>query len=652
MQKVRAVLLYGRGARHVAGGALPHAAFERAEAITSLDDLDIAADTPTVLVLDRELVALTADLSARLSALPPGAIVVAADDDVAELIGEHERLLLALPADEDAALRSLQVAFRYAAVRAAAARAERELGQTRQELRELNRIGMALMTERDQDRLLVQILDQAMALTSSDAGSLYLVERGEAEGERRLRFKLSQNASLPDLPFVEFTLPVDPYSLAGYAAHTGEVLAVDDAYQLPDSAPYKFNHGFDERFGYRTKSMLVVPMKDHRNETVGVLQLINRKTRPDVKITSEDAGQNFVKSYSPHELELVNSLAGQAAVSIENSQLYAEIQRLFDSFVKAAVTAIDQRDPTTAGHSLRVATLTCDLAETLQRNPPEGYRGVTFSSDQMRELRYASLLHDFGKVGVREEVLVKAKKLPPFLYERVEARFKLVRRTVESEYHQKRADYLRQHGRKAFEAVAAAWDQEFARQLEDLQRFHDAVLTANEPSIMPEQAATILEEIATRSFVGTDGEELPILDHDELHFLRIPKGTLDEKERLEIESHVEQTFQFLQQIPWTDDLRNVATIAYGHHEKLNGRGYPRKLTADAIPVQTRMMTVADIFDALTARDRPYKKALGHERALDILRMEAKDGLVDSTIVEMLVESQVYRKILELDWTEL
>src|SRR5207253_9530735 len=185
----------------------------------------------------------------------------------------------------------------------------------------------------------------------------------------------------------------------------------------------------DEKHGYRAKSMMVVPMMDHRDEVVGVLQLINRKTEQNARITDEENAQRFVQPYSGHELQLVQSLAGQAAISIENQQLYAQIEHLFESFVKAAVTAIDQRDPTTAGHSIRVASLTVDIAEAVERGGEGPYRDVQFSREQMKELRYAAMLHDFGKVGVREEVLVKSKKLPPHLWERVQSRFDLIVRS-------------------------------------------------------------------------------------------------------------------------------------------------------------------------------------------------------------------------------
>jgi HD-GYP domain-containing protein (c-di-GMP phosphodiesterase class II) len=608
-------------------------------------------DRPTVLILDAGLAAASADPAADLAALP-SAIVVVADDEAlaASLGGAGDRLLTLDRGGNGASLRSLRFAFTLAAARLAAERTEHELARTRSEVRDLNRIGMALMTERDPDRLLVMILEQAQRMTQSDAGSIYLVEKGP-DGDRHLRFKLAQTHSLPDLPFVSSTLPLDRTSLAGYAAVTGEALILDDAYEIPAKAPYSLNRSFDERFGYRTKSMLVVPMKDHRDEVVGVLQLINRKRDPAATITSEAAATEHVLPYEEHEVELVHSLAGQAAVSIENSHLYLEIQNIFEAFVKAAVTAIDQRDPTTAGHSVRVAALTCDLAEALSGHGRGLYAGLRFTREQMRELRYAALLHDFGKVGVREEVLVKAKKLPPYLLERIEGRFELIRRTAEADHYRRATELLRDRGGDAHPLLEEA-AAEFRRRLEEIDASHAAVRSANEPSVLHQEAAAVLDEIAERTFRGPADAAMPFLTTEELQFLRIPRGTLDERERLEIESHVEQTFRFLTQIPWTDDLRNVAHIAHGHHEKLDGRGYPRRVTADEIPVQTRLMTIADIFDALTASDRPYKRALPVAKAIDILKSEARDGMLDSDLVELLVETEAYRSILDRDWREL
>lgn len=602
------------------------------------------SDLVSVLIVDHAMID-------KLAQLPHHVVAVALNDDVAAA-ARSDRVVLTLPASDnpEGQLRVLRAAYQLAAARVNASRAERELERTRNELNQLHRIGMALMTERDPDKLLVRILEQARSLTHSDAGSLYLVENDE-EGGTRLRFKLSQNETLPDLPLVQFTLPISTSSLAGYAAYNGEPLVLADAYSIPADQPYSFNRSFDERTGYRTKSMLVVPMLDHRDEVVGVLQLLNRKRDPTARITSESSAEQYVLPYGDHELELVQSLAGQAAISIENSKLYAQIENLFESFVKAAVTAIDQRDPTTAGHSIRVASLTVDIAQALERGGSGRYQDVRFSRAQIKELRYAAMLHDFGKVGVREEVLVKSKKLPPYLWERVEARFDLIRRSAEAEYYRQRAELLLTKG-SAAEPLLLSLEEQFQKQVDELSKFHEAVRGANEPTVLPEAAAGILDEIAQQKFTNLQGEPVPFLDIDELHFLKIPKGTLDEHERLEIESHVEQTYRFLTQIPWTEDLRNLATIAYGHHEKLNGRGYPRGVSADQIPVQTRMMTIADIFDALTASDRPYKRALSADRAISILQMEAKDGLVDQDLVNVLIEAEVYKKVLEQDWREL
>jgi HD-GYP domain-containing protein (c-di-GMP phosphodiesterase class II) len=577
--------------------------------------------------------------------IPEGAVIVA-DDAAAEVLPPSAVALPWLPdASASSRLRSLRGAFRLAAAQHAQRSSERELARTRNELDEVHRIGMALMTERDPDRLLVRILDQARRLTHSDAGSLHLAEAGE--NGPLLRFKLSHNDSIPDLPLVEFTLPVDTRSIAGYAATTGAPLVINDAHETGDTS-FAMNRSFDERFGYRTKSMLVVPMVDHVGSVVGVLQLINRVDRSGVPIRDEASAEAHVLPYGDHELQLVRSLAGQAAISIENSRLYAQIQALFESFVKAAVTAIDQRDPTTAGHSIRVASLTVDTAQLLERAGTGPHVGISFSRDQIRELRYAAMLHDFGKVGVREAVLIKSKKLPPFLQERVESRFDLIRRTVEAEFHQHRAELLI----GGQDVLARQAEEAFRERLTDLDRFQAAVRGANEPTVMPEDAAAILEEIGRLSFVNPRGAVEPYLSAEELHFLRIPRGTLDERERLEIESHVEQTYRFLKEIPWTDDLRRLPEIAYGHHEKLNGRGYPRGVRAEDIPVQTRIMTIADIFDALTASDRPYKRALSADRALGILAMEARDGLLDADLVTLFSESGVYRKVLEVDWRDL
>ena len=609
-----------------------------------------APDTPAVLLLST---ALLSQSSGDLTHLPDHLVFVATDAGGRDAGVRAGRLFLSLNdlSGEAAVLRALRSAAHHSAALLSQTRTRDQLKQLSGELRELNKIGMALMSERDPERVLNLILTQARRLTTSDAGSLYLVEE-DLQGNPTLHFLRAQNDTLPDLPDPDFTLPLDRTSLAGCVALTGEPLNIEDAYNISADQPYSFNQGFDREHGYRAKSMLVVPMKDHRDKVVGVLQLINRKRTTEAKIRSDADADAFVLEYSDREVELVRSLAGQAAVSIEDGRLYREIENLFDGFIKAAVTAIDQRDPTTSGHSVRVATLTCDLAGVIDQIDRGPFASVSFTRDQMKELRYAGLLHDFGKVGVREEVLVKAKKLPPVMLDRIESRFDLIRRTLEAEFQRRRADCLAERGREGFETFASELEEEFRAETERVTLFQQAIRDSNEPRVLPEAAAEILEDIAVHTFPDFQGTMLPYLTEDELHFLSIPKGTLDPDERKQIESHVTHTFNFLRQIPWTRDLSGVADIAYGHHEKLDGTGYPRGVPGNVIPIQTRVMTVSDIFDALTASDRPYKKALPAERALGILDMEGKSGQLDRAVVDLLMESQAYRKVLDQDWRQL
>ncbi len=537
-------------------------------------------------------------------------------------------------------LVAVRAGYREAAARAETARARAEAASRSREIGELTRIGVALGTERDLKALLDLILTQARRITSSDAGSLYLVETGD-QGQQRLRFRLAYTYSKPEAPFVEFTIPVDRSSLAGYAAVTGEPLVIDDAYFLPPDVEYSINRSFDERYGYRTKSMLVIPMKDHKDQVIGVLQLINRKRSADAMLATPADVERQVVPYSKRTVELVTALAGQAAVAIENSRLYEEIERLFEGFVKAAVHAIEQRDPTTFGHSGRVASMTVALASVVDRAGDGAYRGVTFTREQIREIRYAGLLHDFGKVGVREQVLVKAKKLYPLQLELIKQRHDFVRRTAEREFWKRRAEFLEARGREGYEAFRHGLEAEHAAELQALDRFLEAVLQANEPTVLPAGRFEELLQLARRTYLDATGQPRPYLSDDEMRYLTIPKGSLDESERLEIESHVTHTYRFLQQIPWTRELQRIPIIAYGHHEKLDGAGYPRRVTGEAIPIQTRMMTISDIFDALTAADRPYKPAVAPARALDIMAEEVRLGQLDQELYRLFVEAKVF-----------
>jgi HD-GYP domain-containing protein (c-di-GMP phosphodiesterase class II) len=542
-------------------------------------------------------------------------------------------------------LVALRSCYREAAARTEAARARGEAASRTKELGELTRIGMALSTERDLNTLLEMILSQARALTDADAGSLYLVETTD-DGTRRLRFKLAQNHSRPEIPFVELTMPISKASIAGYVASTSAPLVLDDAYQLPPNVEYSINRSIDEKYGYRTKSMLTLPMSDHKDQIIGVLQLINRKTGSDVLLGTPVDFEERVVPFTRQTVELVSALAGQAAVAIENSELYESIERLFEGFVKAAVVAIEQRDPTTFGHSGRVAAMTVGLAETVDRAGDGTYKHVAFTRQELREIRYAGLLHDFGKVGVREQVLVKAKKLYPPDLALIKQRYAFIRRTHERDFERQRAEFLERNGATNYEAFLGELKRQQGDRLADLDRFMTLVATSNEPTVLPAGNFEELIRYAEARFQDLEGHDQPLLTDDEVRYLTIRKGSLDEAERLEIESHVSHTYRFLLNIPWTKELANVPYIAYGHHEKLDGRGYPRKVTGDQIPIQTRMMTIADIFDALTASDRPYKRAVPVPRALDIMAEEVKDGMLDGELFRLFHEARVHERAHE------
>ena len=607
-------------------------------------------DRPTVIALDQALLASLGDDPTRVQELALMVALVGLGD-----VGEKEpppgfpvdAVTCWIPGDASVAtvIAALRGAFRHASSLLAARSARHDAIDRARELAELTAIGVALSTERDLHTLLDLILTQARRLTTADAGSLYLVEKDESGAPFRLRCAIAQNHSLPGLPFETFTVPISHSSLSGYAAATGEPLVIGDVYLLPDDSSYKQNRSFDDKVGYRTKSMLVLPMKTHRDEIVGVLQHINRKRSPDVRLSSSVVVDLEVVTFDERCVELTTALASQAAVAIENGKLYEDIERLFEGFVTAAVTAIESRDPTTSGHSARVATLTVGLAEVIDRVNDGEFRNVNFTREQLRELRYAGLLHDFGKVGVREQVLVKEKKLYPADLEIIRSRFGYLIQRTDLEYERERADFVLAHGSDRYQQelarIAALRDERRT----ELRQFLDSIVSANEPTVLPEGSFEALQEINRRTFVDFEDRERPLLEEHELQFLMIRKGNLDDQERREIESHVTHTYRFLEQIPWTRELRNIPQFAYGHHEKLNGRGYPNAVTAESIPVQTRMMTISDIFDALTATDRPYKRALSFDRALAILDMEAKEGMLDRSLLDAFVGARVFDVLL-------
>jgi HD-GYP domain-containing protein (c-di-GMP phosphodiesterase class II) len=539
----------------------------------------------------------------------------------------------------DAAVANIVLAQRERAARAELARAEREM-------EDLNRIGIALSQTREVGALLNLILLKAREITGADAGSLYLVEETHPDvlsagpGDRHLRFILTQNDSV-QFPFAEFELPLEENSLAGYTALHGEVINLADARRIPRGRPYRFNPRYDEETGYLTHSMLTLPMKNGRNEVIGVLQLINCKLHPQARLTSPKAVAREVRPFSHRAVQLALSLASQAAVAYENSHLYRDIERLFEGFVQASIKAIEQRDPTTSGHSLRVSHMTVGLAEIVDRVDAGTYASVHFSPEQMKEIRYAALLHDFGKVGVREDVLIKAKKLYPMQIDVIAGRFDYLYKEMEARMEREKVRLLLELDRPEALARIAALEEEYRLRRAQVEGGFEAVLKANEPTLLPEREFDRIFEIARHTYRDPRGVEKPILTPEEVRFLSIPKGSLSSEERLQIESHVVHSFNFLLQIPWTKQIREIPRIVRAHHEKLNGTGYPYKLRSNEIPLQAKIMTICDIFDALSASDRPYKNAVASDRALGILEMSVKDKELDPDLYRLFLEAKIF-----------
>lgn len=524
------------------------------------------------------------------------------------------------------------------------------------ELGELVDISRAMTTERDVNKLLGVILEKSRFVTGADAGSIYVVENepgpsdgateGAPNGPARgplLRFKLSQNDTVA-YDSREFVFPLSTRSIAGSAALGKKPIRIDDAYDLPAGAPYGFDRRSDEKNGYRTKSMLTMPLISQRDEVIGVIQLINKKKDPAKKLlTREDVDEQIV-AFDDRSEELLGMVAAQAGASLENAMLYDEIRRLFEGFVKASVEAIESRDPTTSGHSHRVAHLTVELAKVVDSAVHGSYKDAKFSLEDLKEIEYASLLHDFGKIGVREKVLVKAKKLYDEKLEIIRARFDFVVRSLEADILRRKVTVLERGGpRSELEAL----DREFATRRAELDATWSTILSANEPTVLAAGDFARIELLAKESYVDLRGDQRFLLEADEATALSVKRGSLTPGEYDEITSHVAHTFRFLSRIPWGKALRRVPHIAGSHHEKLNGTGYPNRLHAEEIPVQSKMMSISDIFDALTASDRPYKKAVPVEKAIEILEFGVKDQHLDPELVRIFREARVWERPADL-----
>ncbi len=534
-----------------------------------------------------------------------------------------------------------------------------KLVDTKKDQDDLIDMGRALSIEKDPDKLLRLILFLSKRITGADAGSIFLVEQDE-EGKKRLRFKYSHTFSR-DIALEEFVIPMDKKSISGYVAVTGQVLNIPDAYNLPSGSPYSFNSTFDLNNNYISRSMLVVPMKNHADEIIGVIQLINSKEEPKglkegeyeaftIKLLKPEDFDRHVVVFNKKYDSLLEAVAGQAAIAIENNRMIIQIQRQFEEFVKASVSAIESRDPATSGHSFRVAEI-CKAMAVAVNEVDTGYlKDFHFSDIQIKELELAALLHDFGKVYIDLSVFRKAKKLYPKDFDNLSLRLNYLYRFLELQYSSQEAGLLKEMGKN--ENAVALFTQLVRERNEKLRRIieiRDKLSQLNEPAVTDENPEETLGRISAEideiECVNVDGDRLCIISPIDVLNLSIRRGSLNPMERKEIESHVTHTHHFVSRIPWPPEYRNIPEIALRHHEKLDGSGYPDGLKGrESTLIQSRIMAIADIYDALAASDRPYKKAVPLERVLVIMKEDAERGILDRDLVNLFIEKKIYEKI--------
>ncbi len=522
---------------------------------------------------------------------------------------------------------------------------------------DLINIGRALSTEKDIDVLFRMILERSMKITGADAGTIYILEAGGDNGTQ-MRVKYSETFSRA-IDFEESVIPLSPATICGYVALTGMVLNIPDVTRLGADSPVTYNPRYDREHNYRTKSMLVVPMRNHSGAVIGVIQLINSKENlpavsrlrrhpEDIVLAAPEDYDRFVVPFAKRYDRLLEAVAAQAAIAIENARMVERINHQFEEFVKASVSAIESRDASTSGHSFRVAALCLALADAVNRRTAGPFREEQFDGDRRRELQYAALLHDYGKVYMDMRVFRKAKKLYPEdlagLMQKIEIAFRQaeINALLEEKELLLRTEEDR---RPALERLEK--DRRDRRRSIELAR--ERIRALNEPSVSRENPAVILEETArvleTFACADLDGEPVVLLDDRERTSLLITRGSLTEEERREIESHVRHTYDFVSRIPWPPELARIPALALAHHEMLDGSGYPNRLRGrENIPLGARMMAIADIFDALTAKDRPYKKAVPLEKALAIMTAECESGRLDPDLFALFREERLWETV--------
>ncbi len=516
--------------------------------------------------------------------------------------------------------------------------------ETSDSIKYVLRVSRELNGIRDTNKLLSLILKKAREICNADAGSIYVVERLGQETSGSIHFKITQNESV-HLNLQEFKIPISETSIVGNAVIHQTSINIPDLYKLDadrSKNPYNAQHdrSWDARIGYQCRSMLTVPMFDISNRVIGVIQLINRKHRGIATLKGSQFDTD-VLHFDPETVEYAEIIAHQAGIALENALLTEERERLFEGFVHASVTAIEQRDPTTSGHSHRVAVLTLETAKLVDQISVGPYAKTKFTEDQLKEIEYASLLHDFGKLGVREEVLVKSKKLYPLEQVLLLERFDHARTALVLEHLR---EVLKLHDNPEKFPPGTSPDileAVLSTKLRQIDEYLEFILKCNEPTVLEQGGFERLKDIANMCYHNTGNTKKPLLLANELKALSVSRGSLTREEFTEIQNHVVHTYEFLRKIPWGSNFANVPQIAAKHHEKLDGSGYPTGAESSEIPVQSRIMTIADIYDALTAADRPYKKSVPALRALEIIDMEVKAGKIDEELFRIFTESQVY-----------
>ncbi len=502
----------------------------------------------------------------------------------------------------------------------------------------LNRIGVALSSEKDINRLLETILTAAKTITNADGGTLYRVF------DEQLKFEIVLNDSLNiamggttgnEVPFYPIPLrqgdgAENTTMVAAYAALRDETVNIADAYTA-EGFDFSGTRNFDKKTGYRSMSFLTIPMKNHDGEIIGVLQLLNARSN-----------DGAVMPFTVEDQRLAESLASQAAIALTNRMLITQLEVLFESLIELINTAIDEKSPYTGGHCKRVPALTMMLAEAASATTEGPLASFTMTEKDRYELKIAGLLHDCGKITTPVHVVDKATKLET-IFDRihfVSQRFEILKRDAEIAMLKARLD-----AEKAGDSAAAKHAEEscliITRQLDDDREFLRRANVGVE-RMSPEDQARV-ESIAAYTFVNEAGELVPFLSDDEKSNLNIPYGTLNPGERKTINHHIEATIKMLEALPWPKHLKNVPEYAGGHHERMDGKGYPKGLTREQMSVQARTMGIADIFEALTAKDRPYKSGKTLSESLEILGKFRDNGHIDPDLFDVFVSHRIYER---------